>query len=534
MLSTALILAAALAAAVLTPNMARAQAIDTLSLRAHTMVLAHDSLEGRGTGTRGEERAARYIVGQLQRLGISGAAPDGGYLQPVPLQEIVLDPTATRLIVEPIGRDQDPRGADDRHDAVRSTASPLVSRGGESSGSVARRGEFLASRHFIMAPSGAGAFRDFAGDALFAGTSGLASQALAGAGSLDGKVVVLLGTLGNSALKLIPELVRRGAAGVVLLIPDHDNFRGISRAYGPTRLGLTAQVDNPIWQPELPVLIGGPELTAALLAGLPLAPNALDGTRPFTAIPLAQRIDLMIHEERRELASANIAALIPGHDPVLRDEVVIYTAHYDHLGIGRADQHGDSIYNGFSDNAAGTAMLLAIAEAMREESHVRSILFLFFTGEERGLLGSTYYVSEPLVPLDRVAAVINLDAGAPAAPPRNWRIAGGKESTLGSLALRVAEYNGWTADLTDASANSDHWPFLHSGVPAIFLIPGQDWEGVTRQEKEALQHRWENYHQPADEWHPDFPFHGLQRYAEVALRIGREAANGERPRLLND
>lgn len=214
------------------------------------------------------------------------------------------------------------------------------------------------------------------------------------------------------------------------------------------------------------------------------------------------------------------------------DRHIVVTAHYDHVGIGQPDERGDSIYNGFSDNAAGVAMLLAIAEKMRDAPPARSVLFLFFTGEERGLLGSSYYVTAPAVPLERVAAVINLDAGAPAAPPRNWKIAGGKLSTLGDMASAVAQRNGWIADHTDPSPNSDHWPFLRQGVPAIFIIPGQDWEGVTRLEKEALQHRWENYHQPADEWHPDFPLQGLKRYAELALQIGFEAGDAkERPRI---
>jgi hypothetical protein len=504
-LSSALVLAAILGAGtILMPSSATAQAVDTLAIRAHSMVLAHDSLEGRGTGTRGEQLAAGYITSQLQRLGIPGGAPDGGYRLPVPLHEIRIDTAATRLMVEWSG-----------------------------AGKADRVSEFRAGEQFIFAPGGAAAFRDFSGSALFAGTAGLAEAALADVGSLEGRVIVLLGSLGNSALTLVPDWVRRGAAGIVLLIPDAERLAALDHAYGPTRLAITTPVDNPVWQPELPVVIAGPEIAAAILADAPLAPDALNGSRPFHALPLEHRISTTIQTEVRSLPTANIAAQISGHDPALRDQFVVYTAHYDHLGIGRPDARGDSIYNGFSDNAAGTAMLLAIAEAIREEPPARSVLFLFLTGEERGLLGSTYYVSAPSIPLDRIAAVINLDAGAPPAPPRNWRIAGGKLSTLGSLATRTATRHGWKAESTPASPNSDHWPFLHAGVPAIFIIPGQDWEGVTRQQKEALQHRWEHYHQPADEWHPEYPLQGLQRYAEVALRIGLAAANSsERPRLL--
>jgi Zn-dependent M28 family amino/carboxypeptidase len=320
---------------------------------------------------------------------------------------------------------------------------------------------------------------------------------------------------------------------VLLLVPQADRFRALAQAYGPDRLALAAEVDDPVWQPELPVLIAGPEVARALLADTRLDAAALDGKRPFHALPLARHLSATVRAQEIALTSGNIAALIPGSDPARRDEVVVYTAHYDHLGIGTPDERGDSIYNGFSDNAAGTAMLLAIAETLREHPPARSVLFLFFTGEERGLLGSTYYVSDPLVPLERVAAVINLDAGAPAAPPRTWRIAGGRladgtDSALGARAARVAARNGWKTTLSEASPNSDHWPFLRAGLPAIFIIPGQDWEGVTRAEKEALQHRFENYHRPADEWHPDFPLQGLRRCAELALQIGVDAGGETR------
>jgi len=497
LLRTSLALLAALAAPV--PLRGQAPAIDTLAIRAHTRYLADDRLEGRGTGSRGERLAALYIADQLARLGIPGAAPDGGYFQPVPLREATIDHDATRVV---------------------------VSRGG-------RDAAFESGRHFVVDIGGAGAYRDFSGDALFAGTAGLAHDALADFGSLEGRVVVVLGTLGAEAQTLVPDWIRRGAEGVILLIPDAERFRLVERSRGDTRLFVDAPVDDPVWQADLPVLIAGPELAAAILAGAPLAPDALDGSRPFHALDLGRRIAATIRTSVRDVTAANVAAMIPGRDPARRDEVVAFTAHYDHLGIGAPGPDGDSIYNGFSDNAAGTAMLLAIAEALRDAPPARSVLFLFFTGEEKGLLGSSYYASAPLVSLERTAAVINLDAGAPPAPPTSWRLAGGSASTLGDLAARVAAENGWTARPSDASPNSDHWPFLSRGVPAVFLIPGQDWEGMGKEEREALHLRWDRYHQPGDEWAPDFPFQGLRRYAELALRIGIAAADAdERPRML--
>jgi Zn-dependent M28 family amino/carboxypeptidase len=169
-------------------------------------------------------------------------------------------------------------------------------------------------------------------------------------------------------------------------------------------------------------------------------------------------------------------------------------------------------------------MLLAIAEALRAAPPARSVAFLFFTGEERGLLGSAYMASASPLPLDRVTALINLDAGAPPAPPLNWRVAGGTDTPLGPLAAAVAEHNGWTAALSPASPNSDYWPFLQRGVPSIFIIPGDQWQDTSPDERNALRERWDRYHRAGDHWHHDFPFAGLQRYASYALLVGLAAA----------
>lgn len=480
-----------IATAILAPLIAPAlyaQEVDTLALRAHTMFLADDLLEGRDTGTRGEQLAALYISSQLERIGLEGAGPEGGYTQPVPLREAQIDHDSSSLVV--------------------------------------RRGDeaalFRSAEDFLVNTGGRDAFRDFAGQALFAGTAGTAREALQDYDRLDGQVIVVLGALGAEAMELIPDWIERGAEGIVYLIEDPERFALYVRSRGDTRLYVDADVDDPVWQPSIPVVVAGPRATTSILIDAALAPDALDGTRPFEALPLEREIQTTTRVRRREVEAANIAGLLPGHDPELRDEVIVYTAHYDHLGIGEPDEHGDSIYNGFSDNAAGVSMLLAIARAMRDDPPARSVLFLFPTGEERGLLGSSYYATSPLVPLEKTVAVINLDAGAPPAPPRSWSVAGGDRSELGEVAQRVAERNGWTARTATANPNSDHWPFLQRGVPAIFLIPGQEWEGVTREEKEALHLRWDHYHLPSDEWSAEFPFSGLERYATFALEIGRE------------
>jgi Zn-dependent M28 family amino/carboxypeptidase len=150
------------------------------------------------------------------------------------------------------------------------------------------------------------------------------------------------------------------------------------------------------------------------------------------------------------------------------------------------------------------------------------VLLLFFTGEEAGLLGSDYYVTRPLWPLYQVRAVINLDAGAPPAPPVTWRLAGVDSSGLGATALAIAAARGWTATTSPPRPNSDYFPFIREGVPAVFIIPGAGpYEGLTADSSDALRRRWDRYHEPDDEWAEDFPFGGLRRYAEFALSLVR-------------
>ncbi|MBR9991291.1 MAG: M28 family peptidase [Gemmatimonadetes bacterium] len=461
--------------------------IDSLAIRAHTRFLADDMLAGRGTGTEGERLAAAYIVSQLERLGLEPLSDDRSFMLPMPLRRARID-DATQVTI------------------------------------AARTGTrtFRNTHDFIVNTGGAGAFRDFEGRAFFLGQ---AVHAGARAPAVPaGGVAVFLGPLGGSAVELVPALVEAGVTGVVVLVPDTAQYDLYVRSRGDTRYFVDAPVDDPVWQPTLPVLIAGPVMTEALLADGDVPPAIGQGEEGPGA-DLGRVITATIRADIATVFAANIGAALPGSDPELRDEFVVYTAHYDHLGISTPDAAGDSIYNGFSDNAAGVAMLLAIAEAMREAPPARSVAFLFFTGEERGLLGSAYMASASPLPLDRIAALINLDAGAPPAPPLNWRIAGGEGVPLGTLAASIAEQHGWSAALSAASPNSDYWPFLQRGVPSIFIIPGDRWENTTTDERDALRRRWDRYHQAGDHWHPDFPFSGLHRYATFALAVGMATAS---------
>jgi Zn-dependent M28 family amino/carboxypeptidase len=222
--------------------------------------------------------------------------------------------------------------------------------------------------------------------------------------------------------------------------------------------------------PDIPAVLASPALQRAIVSALPAG-----GTeRPATPVVLTGlRVEVSIGATTRALPARNVAALLPGADPALAGEVVAYTAHYDHLGISTPDEHGDSIYNGFSDDAAGDAMILAVAQAMQAGPRpARSVLFLFLTGEERGLLGSDYYAAHPLIPAARTVADINLDAGAPPGLCVNWFLAGGDSSTFGAVAIEVARRAGWQAQSAAASPNTDYFPLLRIGIPAVFIVPG--------------------------------------------------------------
>ena len=458
------------------PPFAAAQTIDTMALRAHTRFLAADVLLGRGAGTNGERIAAEYIASELMRIGVQPAV-NRDYFHHVPLKRAVV--TTAKL-------------------ELRGTT-------------------YHSPTSFVWNTGGRAALRSFQGPLIYVGAGD--STALRRVAETRGRVVVVDGAMGASAQTFVPALIRSGAAGVILLVSEPGSFALYARSRGDARYFVDADVRDPIWQADLPVIIAGPDLSLQL-----------GGHPRFATFDDTVKVELAVDVE--DVRSVNVVGVLPGSDPALRHEYVAFSAHYDHLGVSTADARGDTIYNGFSDNAAGVAMLLTIADALQRDRPARSILFLFFTAEERGLLGSSHYAQYPMIPLEQLAALINLDAGAPPAAPLEWRIAGGTASTLGAVADSIARSRGWSAALGTAAPNSDYWPFLSRGVPSIFIIPGATWENVSGDAQTVLRARWDRYHRADDEWADDFPFAGLQRYAEYAYLVGRAAANAPaRPTL---
>lgn len=461
---------------------AHGQSIDTLALRAHTRFLAHDLLEGRGTATRGEALAALYLEARFRDLGLAPLT-HAGYRLVVPLEAVRFDDAETTLRI--VG------------------------------GSAARTAR---PPDFYHRGGGEKAFRDIAGDLLYAGAVSGALEALRGYPDLTDRVVVLAPGWENVG-EVEAELHRRGASGVIELVPNRPFYDRLRVVRGPVRFFLREEVDDPFNQGSIPVVVGSTDLIGSLGLGERFRP----GHAPDRADDLGTSVRLDWALETEPRLGYNVAARLEGTDPALSDEPIVYVAHYDHVGYGEPAA-GDSIWNGFVDNAAGVAMVLEVARSFSEDPPARPVVFLLVTGEEQGLLGSSWFVHDPPIALERIRAVINLDGGAPPATPTSWWISAAHLGALEERIRNVFDDLGQELDVRPANAHSDHWSFARRGVPTLFLVPGSEYENASDEEVQALQDRFVHPHTAADEWSPAFPFAGLRRYAEVALAIGRAVA----------
>lgn len=239
--------------------------------------------------------------------------------------------------------------------------------------------------------------------------------------------------------------------------------------------------------------------------------------------------------DSKVITSHNVVGRVEGRNRP--DETVIYTAHWDHLGVGLPDAKGDRIYNGAVDNATGTAALLALGRAFAHAKPRpdRSLVFLAVTAEEKGLLGSEYYASRPLYPLATTVGVINMDALNPQGPAHDFTISGSAKLEL--LDGLIATAKRWDLRYTPDSKpeagyffRSDHFPFAKRGVPAISYGSGNDWVdgGVAAGKAAGEVYTADRYHQPADQWEASWTFTGMTRELQVLYTLGSELAQGKR------
>ncbi|HEX6650876.1 MAG TPA: M28 family peptidase, partial [Pyrinomonadaceae bacterium] len=471
-------------------------AINEASLKAHIKFLSDDLLEGRGTGARGGELAAKYIAAQLEALGAKGAAADGSFFQPVSLVGVKADPNTTLTISGASGNETF-KFADD-----------FVAFTGAQTESVGVDTDLVFVGYGINAPEQK--WNDYKGPDT----------------DYRGKILVMLvndppattaepNLFGGKALTYYgrwtykyEEAARRGAAGVILLHTDESAgypWGVVRTSNGSWRFDIArAEGDTTPFLQFRSWVTDDAAHRLMKLAGQDLdALRVKAATRDFQPVKLGVKGKLNLKSEVKRLTAPNVVGVLEGSDPQLRSEYVIYTAHWDHLGIGAPNKNGDTIYNGAQDNATGVACVLAIAESIARmpQRPKRSSLFLFTTGEEQGLLGAEWYSKHPVVPLDKTAANVNLDSMNVLGPTHDFIPLGAERSTLKGIVEAVARNMGLRVS-PDAHPGqgsfyrSDHFPFAKVGVPSISLKEGSDYVGRSKEwgEEQFKAYNTAHYH----------------------------------------
>ena len=495
-------------------------AISADRMKADVTFLAGDRLEGRGPGTRGEELTTDFIATAFKKAGLVPAGTRGTYLQPVPLLRVFTSPKAT-LRATKYGPAID-IPCDEEFSGTSHTQTDLEQFDAEA----------VFVGHGITAP-------EFDWDDY----KGI---------DVKGKVVVLFTNeppstdpkfFGGSALTYygrwtykFEEAARRGAKACYII-------------HTPETAGYPYSVIRPLDGAQLPREEGQPALAFAgwlhRKAGdklLGLSGRTVEGalkeadTKGFKAYSLGTTLKGHIPTRVQKIVSNNVVGMVEGSDPTLKAEAVVFTAHWDHLGVGRA-VIGDAIYNGAADNATGCALLLELARAWAAQSPKpkRSAIFLAVTAEEKGLLGSKYYARHPVVPLGKTALDLNFDMILPLGVPESVVVNGADRTTVWPTVQATAEKHGLEIE-ADQRAHlgtyyrSDHFMLARAGVPAFSITAGMKLKGKPADfAKKAYQEFNEKaYHSPQDEVRADWDFAGFVVLARFALDVARSVADAER------
>src|SRR5438876_2484494 len=505
------------------------KAIDGRNLLQHIKVLASDEFEGRSPGTKGETLTVAYIKQHFTRLGLTSGNPDGTYAQQVPMRGVTSTP---KLAFNAGGKAIpfnfpgdfvafSPRAERD----IRVDDSEVVFVG---YGVVAReygwddyKGADLRGKTLVMLindppvpdPADPSKLDEkmFRGNAMtYYGRWTYKYEIASEKGAAAAIIVHETGTAGY------PYEVVAGSWG-------RENF-DIKRPDGNAgRIAVESWVGLDTAKKLLS--LAGQDFEA-------LKKSAL--SRDFKPVPLGVRANFVVRNKLRDVQSRNVLARLEGSDPGRKDEYVIYTAHWDHLGKDEKLQ-GDQIYNGALDNASGTAALLELAEAFTKlkTPPKRSILFLSLTAEEKGLLGAEYYVENPLYPLGKTVANINMDGINPWGRTRDIVVIGLGNSTLDDVLTEAARLQGRTVK-PDAEPEkgsfyrSDHFEFAKQGVPALYPDPGTQYIGKPADYGKQKRDNYtaNDYHKPSDEVKPDWDLTGAVDDLRVFFEVGYNVAQG--------
>jgi Zn-dependent M28 family amino/carboxypeptidase len=489
----------------------------------HVTVLAADDMEGRETGSAGLRKAEAYVVDQLTKAGLQPAGADGFY-QPIRFvsREIVEKDSSASLV-----REGKPEPLVLGEDAFFNTRADLVPE------------EVNAPLVFIGYGLSVPEMRhdDLAGLDL----KGKVAVILAGS---PAEIPTALASHYQSAGERWRALRSAGAIGIVN-IPNPASMdipwsrMSLNRAHPSMELadpefnetaGLKTQLTfNPA---QAEKLFAGSGHTFAELAAL-----AKD-RKPLPRFPLAASLKARATIRKSPLESANVIARLAGSDPVLKNEYVVLSAHVDHLGIGEPID-GDRVYNGALDNGSGSALLLDMAASLKAhpETLRRSILFVFVTAEEKGLLGSKYFAAHPTVDPRSIVADVNVDMFLPIVPLKVLRVLGLTESDLGDRARSIAGSLGVRAvpdpePLRNSFIRSDQYSFIRHGVPSIKVDVG--FEPGTPEAKVFKDWLTRHYHAPSDDTRQPVDLGAAALYEEIVRRLLVEVANGARPRWKPD
>lgn len=485
----------------------------------HIKVLASDEFAGRGPGTAGEEKTVAYLIDQAKSMGLQPGNPDGTYIQKVPLWGVrskgTLAITGATLNA---GEDYLTYSLQPKA-AVSIKDSPIVFvgygvtapqyqwddyRGIDAKGKTV---VMLSGDPPVMDPKDPTKFDEKIFNGVGLSVFGRPGTKFDNAYAHGAAAVVLVYAPRNGATNLAAMMNNIGRENMIL--HDKDDVRRVS-ALAYLTAAKTAEL-----------------FTASGLNFETLRTSAVQ--RGFKPVELKARATFQISNTVRQISSANVIAKVPGNDPQLKNEYVIYSGHWDHLG-----QEGDRIFHGASDNAAGAAGVLELARAFTQLHPKRTVLFLWPTAEEKGLLGAKYYVEAPLYPLKATVANINLDYFS------NWgwgkthdiSIVGLGNSTLDDFVITAAKEQGRvvTGDTAPEEGfyfRSDHFEFNKAGVPSLETSPGIDYVGKPAgfgAETRTTYIR-NDYHKPSDTPKPGWDLTGAVQDLQVLLEVGRRAAD---------
>jgi Zn-dependent M28 family amino/carboxypeptidase len=499
------------------PSRITAQEID-----AHIRFLSSDLLEGRAPATRGGQLAEQYIAAELMAFGVKPGVGDTSYFQRVPIDVVKADPASIKVT------------ASGKATANLRFTDDVVVWPGSATDASAAHGELVFVGYGAAAPEYK--WDDFKGT------------------DVRGKILLVLvndppapasepSLFGGKAMTYYgrwtykyEEAERRGAAGMLIV-------------HTTERAGYPWQVvvgSNSVEHRLLPRPANAPApigvrgwitdsaaTTLLAQAGLNMADlRKRAESRDFRPVPTGITIDATMRNSLQHMSSNNVVGVVRGIDPKARDEYVAYSAHWDHLGIGPV-VNGDSIYNGAADNASGVATVLTIAHAAAEGVKPRrSQLFVFVTAEESGLLGSAYFGEHPTVPASKIVAALNLDVVPLIGRFRDLNVMGDNKSSLGPSIAQLVKAEGirLSPDAHPEQGHfyrSDHFSFAKVGIPSVSIGAGTDYVGRpagwgVQQEDDYTAHR---YHQPSDEYRPDFDLTGATQLADIVYRFGLSLGN---------